>query len=307
MYARGFGYADLATQQQVEPDSLFRIASISKPITAVAVLQLVEREKLGLDDKVFEILDDEPAIAAAGDQCDVRLQDITIRHLLQHRGGWDRDESFDAMFQSVRFAEQIGVPPPADQETVIRAMFTQRLDFDPGQRYAYSNFGYCLLGRVIEETSGQDYEAYVQENVLAPLGITSMRLGATRRPERCEGEVCYYHPDHGSSVFADDLGERVPSAYGAWNLEAMDSHGGWLASAIDLARFGSAFDDPKACPILSAESIELMYARPEGLAGHDSEGKPQAKYYSLGWSNRVIDDGKVNHGHGGSLPGTSTS
>jgi N-acyl-D-amino-acid deacylase len=306
VYARGFGYADLAARQQVEPESLFRIASISKPITAVAVLQLIEAGKLTLDDKVFEILDFEPVIEAAGDRCDIRIRDITIRHLLQHRGGWDRDESFDAMFQAVRFADQVGVPPPADQSTVIRAMFTQRLDFDPGKRYAYSNFGYCLLGRIIEKQTDQNYEHYVQEHVLKPLGITSMQIGATRRSQRCDGEVCYYHPDSGTSVFQSDLGQRSPSAYGAWNLEAMDSHGGWIASAIDLARFASAFDDPDHCPILTRESIDLMYDRPEGLAGHDSGGEPKAKYYSLGWSNRAVGDGKTNHWHGGSLPGTST-
>lgn len=328
VHSRGYGYADLAAQTPVQPDSLFRIASISKPITAVAVLQLVEQGRLGLDDRVFDLLDLQPLVDelmstqgfqervrnAGIDQAvknvlglsfDPRQRDITIRHLLQHRGGWDRDKSFDAMFQSTRFAQEQGVSPPAGPQQVLRAMLGQPLDFDPGERYAYSNYGYCLLGRVIEQLTGQGYEQYVQDHVLAPLGITTMRLGRTRLAQRQPGEVRYYHPEHGESTFAADLGQLVPSPYGEWYLEAMDSHGGWLASAVDLARFAAAFDDRDQCPILSRASIELMYERPEGLAGFDKTGQPLDVYYSLGWSNRDLDGGS-NHWHGGSLPGTAT-
>ncbi len=306
VYAKGFGLADVGEHQPVQPGSLFRIASISKPITAVAILQLVEQGQLSLDDRVLDVLDYSKAIDDAGDRFDDRYHNVTIRHLLQHRGGWDRDKSFDAMFQSVRFAEQLGVDAPADQDTVIKAMFSQALDFDPGKRYAYSNFGYCLLGRVIEKVSEVPYEQFVKMNVLAPLGIQSMRLGSTRLEGRSKDEVRYYHPGFGKSVFQTDLGQRVPHAYGAWHLEAMDSHGAWIASAIDLARFASAFDRRDDCPILSAESIDWMYGRPPGLAGQDDQGMPKDKYYSLGWSNRTDEDGKLTHSHGGSLPGTAT-
>src|SRR5690606_38683770 len=179
-------------------------------------------------------------------------------------------------------------------------------DFAPGERYAYSNFGYNLLGRVIEKLSGQGYEEYVREHVLAPIGVTSMRIGCTHLSDRCENEVRYYDPGRAESVFAGDLGVQVPWAYGGWHLEAMDSHGGWIASAVDLARFAACFDDPAGCPILSAESIETMYARPPGLAGHDEDGKPKDVYYSLGWSNRVVQDDRRNHWHTGSLSGTAT-
>jgi N-acyl-D-amino-acid deacylase len=107
-------------------------------------------------------------------------------------------------------------------------------------------------------------------------------------------------------VFAADLNKQVPQAYGAWHLEAMDAHGGWLASAVDLARFACAFDDPTNCKILNQDSIQEMFARPPGLAGADADGKPKPVYYSLGWSNRVLDDGKSNRWHTGSLPGTAT-
>lgn len=303
--ARGYGYSDIARQEVVQPTSLFRIASISKPITAVAILQLIEQKKLKLDDKVFELLSHEDDIKAAGEKFDPRLRQITIRHLLEHRGGWDRNKSFDAMFQSVRFAKQVGVSAPADQAAVIKAMFSQKLDFDPGERYAYSNFGYCLLGRVIEKVSGQNYADYVKEKVLAPIGITTMRIGATRLDGRAKNEVRYYQPGTGKSVFEADLDQETPHPYGAWNLESMDSHGAWLASASDLAKFAAAFDDPDNCPILSRESIELMYRRPPGLAGYEEDGSKKDVFYSLGWSNRVLNGGRINHWHTGSLPGTA--
>jgi len=305
VFARGYGYSDIAAKEVVQPTSLFRIASISKPITAVAILQLAEQKKLNLDDKVFEILNSEYEIKAAGDKFDPRMREITIRHLLEHRGGWDRNQSFDAMFQSVRFAKQVGVDAPADQAAVIKAMFLQKLDFNPGERYAYSNFGYCLLGRVIAKASGQNYVDYVQEKVLAPIGITTMRIGATRLDGRATKEVRYYQAGTGKSVFEADLDQETPHPYGAWNLESMDSHGAWIASAGDLAKFAAAFDDPNNCPILSYESIELMYRRPPGLAGHEEDGSKKDVFYSLGWLNRVLSGGRINHWHTGSLPGTA--
>lgn len=305
VFARGYGYSDIAAKEVVQPTSLFRVASISKPITAVAILQLVEKGKLKLDDKVFELLDHEDDIKGAGEKLELRLRDITIRHLLEHRGGWDRGQSFDAMFQSVRFAKQVGVPAPANQTAVIKAMLTQKLDFDPGERYAYSNFGYCLLGRVIEKISDQTYETYVKKYVFDPIGVTSMKIGATRLEGRSDNEVRYYQPGVGKSVFEADLDQDVPHPYGAWNLEAMDSHGAWIASATDLAKFAAAFDDPDNCPILSRKSIELMFRRPPGLAGYEEDGAKKDVYYSLGWTNRVLSGGRINHWHTGSLPGTA--
>ena len=244
VYARGFGYADRDKKEPVQPDALFRIASVTKPLTAVAVLQLVERGKLDLDDKVFDVLG---LKAPRGPKAkfDDRWKKVTILHLLQHRGGWDRDKSFDPMFRSPTICEELKVEPPADQDAIIRYMLRQPLDFDPGERYAYSNFGYCLLGRVIEKVSGSGYEEYVKKEVLAPLGIRRMRLGKTLRTGRAPGEVRYYAPGKGDGGHGAALGKPVPLPYGAWCLEAMDSHGGWIASAEDLVRFAAAFDDPE--------------------------------------------------------------
>ena len=305
VYAKGFGYSDIDTHTSVQTKSLFRIASLSKPITAVAILQLVEQGKLRLEDKVFSVLNLEAEIEAVGEAFDAKLHDITIEHLLQHRGGWDRDKSFDPMFQSVRFAKQLGVPSPAGHREVILAMLRQKLDFVPGERHVYSNFGYCLLGRVIETLAGVPYEAFVQERVLRPIGIQSMHIGATRLDGRDAAEVRYYATGKAKSVFQFDLGEEVPPPYGSWNLEAMDSHGGWIATAEDIAKFAASLDDLDNSPILSRASIERMHTRPIGLAGDEEGGEPKDSFYSLGWLNRVTNNGQVNHWHTGSLPGTS--
>jgi len=307
IHSRGYGYANREAEEAVSPASRFRIASISKPITAVAVLQLVEMGKLRLDDRVFEILDAPESIENAP-VADRRLADVTIQQLLQHRGGWDRDKSFDPMFRSVQWAEMCRCDPPAMPRDIIRAMQSQSLDFDPGSRYAYSNYGYCLLGRVIEKASGQGYQDFVDAQILRPLGITSMQLGKTRRDDRQVNEVCYYHPDNAKSVFASDLGETVASPYGAWCLEAMDAHGGWIATAEDLVRFidaipfaaASTENRPNSISILSRDSARLILARPDG---HPEEAD---SFYGLGWTVRPGKDQSFTVWHTGSLPGTAT-
>lgn len=308
VYARGFGYADLESKSPVEPGSLFRIASISKPITAVAVLQLVEQAKLGLDEPAFERFAQDPGLSPHGAP-DPRLSQVTVRQLLRHTAGWDSALSFDPMFRSIEIAREFNAKPPAGPALVIRYMRGKPLDFNPGERYAYSNFGYCVLGRLIEKASGQPYEKYVQEHVLGPRGISRMQIGRSLLEGRAEGEVKYYEPEDKKepAVVGKNIGQDVPLPYGAWYHEALDSHGGWIASAIDLVRFASAFDDPAHSPLMKAESIVQMFARPEGRAGHDAEGKPNPTYYGLGWSVRPEGHpGCPMQWHTGSLPGTST-
>lgn len=304
VFARGYGYADRATETAVQPTSRFRIASVSKPITAVAVLRLVERGELSLEDKVFAILEVEPHLVD-GQAADPRLARVTVRHCLLHAGGWDRDVSCDPMFESPRVCAALGTPPPADRAEIIRYFAGQPLDFDPGERYAYSNFGYCLLGRVIEKLTGQTYEAHAREHVLAPAGIRRMAIGRTPRERRQLDEVTYTSSQAGlTEAIVPGHGDQVPRPYGAWYLEAMDSHGGWIASAVDLARLASALRD--GGPLLEPASRELMWARPEGRLGHDEQGAPSATYYALGWRVKPEGDG-VTASHNGALDGTATS
>jgi CubicO group peptidase (beta-lactamase class C family) len=134
-----------------------------------------------------------------------------------------------------------------------------------------------------------------------------MRIGRTLPDQRAKGEVKYYDTDKGPAVLGPQLGKLVPEPYGAWYLEAMDAHGGWIASAPDLIQFATAFDRPAQCKILQAKSIAQMFARPQGLAGYTPKGKPLEEYYGCGWSVRPTNSGsKRIIWHDGSLPGTAT-
>jgi len=307
VYARGFGYADIEQKQPVQPESLFRIASISKPFTAVATLQLVEKGRLGLNDSVFGLLPHKPHLAK-GDSIDPRLGQVTIAHLLRHQGGWNRKESIDPVFHSIEIASVLDKSPPATQDDVIRFMMGWPLDFDPGERYAYSNLGYCLLGRVIEQVSGRRYGDYMVNDFLKPLGIESMRLARTLPSARAENEVKYYPQGErvGIAVTGDNIGAKVSRPYGAWSIESFDSFGGWIASAPDLVRFASVVFRYKQSGILKKKTIDTMLTRPKGHFGNDEKGKPDAVYYGCGWSVRLTKNGKANCRHTGSLSGTST-
>ncbi|MFC1706389.1 serine hydrolase domain-containing protein [Planctomycetota bacterium] len=307
VYAKGFGFADREKQRPVEPHFLFRIASVSKPITATAVMQLVEKGKLELDARVLEILEYEPHLAP-DTKPDPRLKDITVRHLLLHSAGWDRGVTFSVMGigGARRIATALGVPQPPTQTDIIRFMIGKPLQFSPGERSAYSNFGYVLLGRVIEAVTGQTYEDYVKQNVLAPLGIKTMQIGRTAKEQLAPNEVHYGRDREIVAPFGPRKGERVKVPY-ARCVENMDANGGWIASAIDLARFAASFDDPASCPILQEKSIEAMFVRPEGRPGLDKKGRPRRRYYALGWNVSPNEAGGITTSHGGGMEGTSTS
>lgn len=311
VYARGFGYADREATEPVRPDSLFRIASISKPFTSAAVFRLIEADKLQLDTPVLPLLKLEPHLDN-GARMDPRWRDITVRHCLQHTAGWDRGKSFDPMaaVTAEEVARALKVELPVDAKQIIRYTLGKPLDSDPGTRYAYSNFGYCVLGRIIEAVSGRGYDAFVAQEVLAPLGIERMRLGKNLLQDRAPGEVKYYDSGNrmGRAISGPRIGRRAPLPYGVECLETMDANGGWIASAVDLARFAAALDDPAKCPILREASITAMLAPPPGPVGHDSEGKPKADFYACGWNVRPAggEGRRCDKSHSGLLAGSST-
>ena len=302
VFAAGYGFADRERRRPATPATLFRIGSLSKPITAAAVLKLVEQGRLGLDDRPFRLLDD--LKPAAGAFLDPRLYDITVRDLLRHSGGFDRAASGDPMFKPTEIAWAMGAAPPAGPSTILRYVFTQPLDFAPGTRYAYSNFGYSVLGRVIERVTGRRYRDFVRDNVLAPMGITDMRVGLTEPKFRAAGEARYYDFPGSwltASVFPS-VRDSVAMPDGGFYLEAMDAHGGWLASAVDMMRFMTWVDGrSRRRGFLKPATLAMMTARPP-LAEY--QGSPA--YYALGWMVRPVDEsGGANWWHTGTLAGSS--
>lgn len=297
--ARGYGWADTTAREPVRPDHRFRIASVSKPVTAAAVLKLVEEGRLRLDDRAFAILDRiEPP---AGSSVDPRIRAITVRQLLRHRAGFDRTGGLDPTLMPGRVAQELGVALPLEVEQVIRYMRGRPLDFDPGTRTDYSNFGYAVLGRIVEAVTGRPYEAYVREAVLEPAGATGMELGRSFPADRPEDEVAYYHPPPPGLVPAvpPDTG-MVPLPDGGFYLSLMDAHGGWIASAPDLLRFLTAVDGSPGRPdVLSAATVRTMVARPDGAPA-------ETAYYAMGWDVRPATDERPEAWwHAGDLPGTT--
>ena len=288
VYARGFGLADRDAKTPVAPDSLFRIASVSKPLTAAAVLKLVDRGKLGLDDPVLERM---PALSRPkGTGFDARWKTVTVRQCLHHTGGWDRAASFDPIGRPRDVAAALGTAPPVPPADVVRYMLGRPLDFDPGARHAYSNLGYLVLGRVVEHVAGVGYERFVRDEVLKPLGVTRPRLGRATVADRFPGEVRYY--DHAGrerpSLYPP--GGTVPICDGGENFEGFEAHGGWVASAPDLVRFAVRFDGG-----LAAGTAAAVTARPPGETG--------PVFYGGGWLVRPQSRG-ANLWHTGFLAGS---
>lgn len=306
VYNRGFGWGNVEDVQAVEPESLFRIASTSKPITAVAILTLVDAGVITLDTQVFPLLALE---GPANAPYDPRLDTITIEHLLLHAGGWNSAETgFDPQYLPwpLVASHSIGAEHPAEAETIIRWMLSQPLDFDPGTLSAYSNFGFNVLGRVIERLSGQEYEDFVIDEVLAPAGISAMAIAGTTPGERADGEVRYYAPPGmptRQSVYPDE--GFVPVGYGSFYMPSLDAHGGWIASAQDLLRFILAIDGKRGDALLTEATVTAMEttARPPSTAAGAGNVEPSL---GLGW-NSVEVDGGYEWSHAGALEGSNCS
>ncbi len=291
VFARGFGAADVVTNEPVQPDSLFRIASVSKPITAIGVLKLVEEGKITLDTKVL-------AYVGRKSGTDPRFNDITVRHLLQHSSGMDIEFwGFDPSFPDRKTVLALGGNfPPSRADVLDYAIANLPLAFAPGARYAYSNIGFMLLTEVIEKATGLPYETYMRTRILAPLGIVRMRIAGSLLTERQPGEVRYFDKDNVDEPIFPGLPATVPLPYGTFNLRIFESGGGWLATTVDLVRLLSAFDAASGYSILRPDTIRQMTERPSYAAA--------AEWYGLGWTvTRAA--GTERWSHDGALPGTA--
>ena len=268
VYSRGFGLADKSTNTAVCPDNIFRIASLSKQITSITIMHLYEQGRIGLDDIVFGangILNDSMYLVPV---LDSRVYDITVNDLLSHQSGIPT-YSFNARFQD--------------------------LDFTPGTNGLFSNVGYVVLGRVIEKITKQDYETYVRDTILAPIGITDMRIGKTLLINKLPNEVHYY--DYPGAPLVPSIFDStilVPRQYGGdFSIESSKACGGWVASAQDLCKLLCAVDKFSTRPdILSTATINTM-VQPI----HEYLGFP----YALGW---IINTTSNNWFHDGALIGT---
>lgn len=278
VYSKGFGYADKENQINVEPKHLFRIASVSKLITAVAIMKLVEEGKLHLTDTIFGengILNDSIFLNIK----DKRVSQITVENLLNHTSGWSNRKG-DPMFQSIYIAKEMKKELPLDLTSIVQYVLeNQKLSYLPGKKAVYSNFGYALLGLVIEKVTNIKYEDYVVTQILNPIGIYDMHLGKSLPDEKYPNEVKYYGLKGERNILsALNEGEIVPKYYGGNSIELLGAAGGWIASSTELMKFLVAIDGFNLREdILSIETIEKMTEsgrnkRPFGWTGTDNNG-----------------------------------
>jgi CubicO group peptidase (beta-lactamase class C family) len=217
-YSRGFGWSDAHKKKPTSPESLMRIAGLTQPITAAAVKKLIREGKLALDTRVFPLLKLKPP---RGSTPDPRLNQITVGQLLENKGGWDAASSFDPFARLPEIQKSLKLSRRPRQADVIRYMLGEPLQFDPGQRTAASNFGYCVLGRVIEKASGKAYGNYIADDIFQPLGVDDFKLARSLPSQRDAREVWY----------------PVKDAI----VETTDSYGGLIASAPALCKFLEAY------------------------------------------------------------------
>jgi len=273
VYDHAGGMADREHVTQAQQDSLFRIADVSKPITAVTIFSLIEAGKVNLSDRVFGsagILGTKYGKAPYKQY----VTDITVDHLLTHTaGGWAADDN-DPMFHNNGWDLAKLISSTIDDVPLVSP---------PGTQWAYSNFGYCVLGRVIEQVTGQPYEAYVQANILAPCAITTMQIAKNSERQRAANEVIY-------------IGQYSEDPYKI-NINRMDSTAGWIASSTQLAQFLDHVAGAPGIPaLLKPETIRVMTTPAPAYPQGDAR-------YARGWM--VANNGAGSWWHSGSLPGST--
>jgi len=266
LVARGYGTANLQTREPVTLETLFSIASISKTITATAVLHLVDRRKLSLDDPVFSLLGKPHPLGRP--TIDPRVEKITVRQLLLHAGGWNPKYHSDVLRQTQKIARAAAEKLPVSANAVLRYGLSQPLDFAPGAESHFSNFGDFLAKLAIETTARQPYESYVRQEVFRPMGISDVRMEMLA-PAYAAREAHRY----GSG------GRELPGGRGPIAAPA----GNWLASVVDLARFLTAVSGTRGKPFLTLAARQQMLAVPPPPLSLRRNGS----HVGLGWDSVV--------------------
>ena len=235
IYKKGIGIADLELNVAMQPDMIFRIGSITKQFTAVAILQLAEKGKLSVDDDITKYVTGFPTHG----------QTITIRHLLTHTSGIKSYTSMRTWDPMVRRKDMT-------PEELINFFRDEPMDFLPGTRFLYNNSGYILLGYIIEKVTGISYANYIEENIFKPAGMKNSKYDnhSTIIPNRAKG----YQQGRDAVINADFLSMTQPYAAGSllstvedlykWN-KALHSYSLIKKESLDQAFKSYKFEDGK--------------------------------------------------------------
>ena len=256
VYSEGFGYADLEERVPVWPTTKFRIGSVSKPLTATALVQLVEQGKLDLDASVQKYVPSFPEKGAK----------VTPRMVAGHLGGIRHYKDDEFLIQK-HYGNVVDGLKIFQDDTLVAP---------PGTKFSYSSYGYNLLSAVIEGASREEFLSYMREHVFFPLGLRD--IVADENSKIVARRTRFYSRDANGSI---ENGPYVDNSY-KW------AGGGFLSTTEDLVRFGSALLQPG---FLKAESLALLFTSQKTKAGEEtgygmgwSVGKAQrnARIYSHG-------------------------
>jgi CubicO group peptidase (beta-lactamase class C family) len=242
--SRGYTWAEPG-YPITQPNTLFRLASVSKAFTSAAIYELIQAKQVKPSDRVFPMLNFKPL---PGQTPDPRLNNITVQNLIDHLGGWDAQlAGFDPVFSSRTIAKAMGLNTFPSKRQMAQYMVGQMLQFTPGEkpkltdsqgrpRNPYSNFGYVMLGLVIEHVTGKTFTDYIKQSILAPLGIQDVFLAGTQMSQRRPNEALAEDPGLQYTALNPNSDQLLPAAYGGFILETMDAGGGLIASAPAVAR-----------------------------------------------------------------------
>ena len=261
--SRGYGLANIELNVPVGEDTVFELGSITKQFTATAILMLVEEGKIGLDDPLAKHLTGTPATWSA----------ITIRHLLTHASGVQNYLEIPELAEAVHKA-------PAHDEIANLLFARLRLEFRPGQTWAYSNSGYLLLGNVIEKASGKSYWQFLDERIFKPLGMTSTRSSEPRAVIRKRASGYEWVKNR-----YENRAALTQNAYAA---------GAIVSTVRDMAKWDAALHGEM---LLKKSTLELMW----------TPADPAAPFsYGFGWFLDTRRGHRVMM-HGGGTPGFSSN
>ena len=242
--SRGYTWAEPGCFAITQPDTLFRLASVSKAFTSAAIYELITGKQVHAADQVYPMLGLKPL---PGQKITASLNEITVQNLIDHKGGWDATlAKFDPVFGSRKIAQAMGLKTYPSKSQIAQYMMSQPLQFPPGSnpslkdangnpRGPYSNFGYVLLGLVIEHITKKAFIDYVQQ-VVKPLGISDVFLGHSLLSRRRPNEAIAEDPGLNLTALDPTSDNLMPAAYGGFVVETMDSAGGLIASTQALVK-----------------------------------------------------------------------
>ena len=268
IYQKGFGYANMDTKEKLEPKSVFRLASVSKQFTAMCIMMLEEQSKLNYDDNFQKYLPE------------LKYEGVTIRHLLWHTSGMP--DYIDFMPKHFPDDEYVN-------DDVIKTMAKHHpeKEFEPGERYEYSNTGYLLLASIVERVSGVSFIKFIQQNIFDRIGMSSsiIPFGKNEFVEMANRVRGYNRTKDGGHVDND---------YTSYDYDVCGD-GGMFSSVIDLFKWNEALYTEKLVKQETIQEAYKPYVLNDGSVGD----------YGFGWNLYEVDSNKVVD-HSGSWIGFRT-